>query len=305
MLVTGAAGFIGSNLVRHLVQSNAIVTAGVRPHSDLRRLRAVQQYITLTQLDLTQVDEEALKVDLAGTQIVFHLASAGVNPAQQNAESIFQANVMGTLHLLQAARAWEIERFVYCGSCFEYPSGSHLTEDVLPAPTAEYGASKASGWILAETFFRRYGLPVISLRPFTVYGPQEGAHRLIPQTIQKALSGGHFELTGGEQTRDFVFVEDVVEAFLAAATASSKALGKTFNVCTGEETSVKALVSMVIELTGSDVEPLFGALPYRETELWQLSGDPTRAAVGLRWKAKTSLRDGLAKTIQWFRSTSE
>jgi nucleoside-diphosphate-sugar epimerase len=257
-------------------------------------------HLALITLDMRKTDPSTWQSLPDDPDIVFHLASAGVNQANQDAEEILQTNVMGTLHLLQMARKWNVERFVYCGSCFEYPAGRQLSESIMPAPMAEYGASKTAGWILTDTIFRRYGLPVVTLRPFTTYGPWEGSHRLVPHTITNALRGGRIDVTGGKQTRDFVFVEDVVEAFLAAA-LTPQAVGATFNVCTGQETSVRELVTLIVELTGNQAEPVFGAIPYRDTEIWSLSGNPSKSNQVLGWSARTSLRAGLSKTIQWFR----
>ena len=300
VLVTGAAGFMGSHLVKRLVGIGCRVIVMIRPPSNLWRIEDVLDQVEIVQSDLRHLRTDELESHLPDVQVIYHLAAAGVDQSYQDIESIIQTNVLGTLRLLQLAHIRKVERFVYCGSCFEYGPGALLAEDLLPMPTSEYGASKSAAWMLVNTFSRRYGLPVVSLRPFTVYGPFEAGHRLIPHTIIKALDGLNIDLTGGEQTRDFILVEDVVEAFLSAA-VGPEAVGGTFNVCTGLATSVKEVVYMIIELTESAVTPLFGARRCRDTEMWTLSGDPTKAKDSLGWSAQTSLRNGLHNTIQWFR----
>jgi nucleoside-diphosphate-sugar epimerase len=134
-----------------------------------------------------------------------------------------------------------------------------------------------------------------------MYGPMEPPGRLVPSVVRHALAGRAIDLTPGDQLRDFVFVDDAVEAFVAAATTDA-AVGGTFNVCTGTPVTVRDVVHRVLQCTGSRSEARFGALSYRPTELAVLSGDPTRAAQVLGWRARVSLEDGLARTVEWFRS---
>ena len=297
--MTGAAGFIGSHLVGRLVKLGCRVTALVRPASGLERLQAVLSSVKLVECDLAAVEAQQLHHWIPEAQVVFHLAAAGVDQARQDTSAIVRTNIMGTLELLQLARTLGVERFVNCGSCFEYGSGSDLAEGRASAPANEYAASKVAAGALAHAFFRQYGLPVVSLRPFTVYGPLEGSRRLVPQVIRKALEGRDIELTGGKQTRDFVFADDAVDAFLAAA-VSAEAVGGVFNICSGVETSVRDLVSLIIQLSGTKAKPVFGAIPYRPDELWTQSGNPALAKEKLGWYARVSLEEGLRRSLAWY-----
>lgn len=297
-LVTGGGGFIGSHLVRRLVSNGADVTVTARPGSKPWRLSSLGLDVNVVPLALGEPVDTDLRAAMAGTDVVFHLAAAGVDPSKDSGADVVCANVVGTVRLLEAAAEAKVRRFVNCGSCFEYGGGSRLREDAMPCPRSEYAASKSAAWIVASAFARRYGLSVVTVRPFTVYGPQEQEYRLVPSTIAGALAGDAIDLTPGEQTRDFVYVEDVVEGILAAAEASETG---TFNLCTGRETSVRELAETVVELVGTGTLRL-GALPYRSTELWTLSGDPSAAGDQLGWTAGTDLRTGLLKTIEWFRA---
>jgi nucleoside-diphosphate-sugar epimerase len=297
-LVTGAAGFIGSHLTRNLVDSGCETIALLRPTSDLWRIKDIAGHIETVHGDISHLDQEKLLAQLSGIDYVIHLGAAGIDQVA-DITSVVETNVMGTLGMLQLARSLDVERFVYCGSAFEYGDGSMITEDSLPTdPISEYAASKSGGYLLANTFHGRYGLPVTTVRPFQVYGPTESPNRLVPTTIARSLAGADIELSGGEQTRDFVYVEDVADAIVAACT-STEAVGRTFNVCRGEEVSIKDAVSTIVELCGGKATPLFGALPYRDTEIWALSGDPSQAKEALGWTSKTSLKDGLIQTIAW------
>ncbi len=298
VLVTGGTGFIGSHLVHALVNLGAKTFVLTQKKSDVWRLSDIQDKITFIYGNLCNLDLEDF-AQLETLDIVFHLAAAGVNPKHNSSAELTQVNVLGTVKILDIAKHFQVNRFVYCGSCFEYGSGQNLKETQPPVPMSEYAASKSSGWLMTQSFYHRYHLPTVSLRPFTVYGAFESPHRLIPQTIVSALAHADIELTGGEQTRDFVFVEDVVRGFLQAAT-ESEAIGGTFNLCSGTETSVKTLVSHIIKLTNSQSKPRFGAYPYRDTELWELSGNPELSKSVLSWRASISLEQGLSKTIAWF-----
>jgi nucleoside-diphosphate-sugar epimerase len=237
---------------------------------------------------------------LGDIDVVFHLAAVGVVGDGGDVRELVAANIDGTMAALLVAQRLG-SRLVYCGSCFEYGAGARWAEDAMPAPTTEYGASKAGGWLLANAFARRTGLEVVSVRPFTMYGPMEPPGRLVPSVVRHALAGHPIDLTPGDQARDFVYVEDVADAFVAAATTDA-AVGGTFNICTGTAATVRHVVHRVLECTGSRSEARFGALSYRSTELTILSGDPTRAREVLGWRSRVSLDDGLARTIAWFRS---
>lgn len=299
MLVTGAAGFLGSHLVPRLIDAGADVCA-------LDQLRA-QRWPELERAgvgsalrdDVRSLAEPVHDPTLARVDTIVHLAAVGVAPGASDVRDVVNGNVDGTLAVLLAAHRLGA-RVVYCGSCFEYGSGAQWSEDALPAPTSEYGAAKAAGWLLAHAFARRTGLEVISLRPFTMYGPGEPPSRLVPSVVRRALAGRPIDLTPGDQARDFVYVEDAADAFVAAATCR-EAVGGTFNVCTGAPVTVRDLVHAVLNATGSTSEARFGALPYRPTELTILSGDPSQAARVLGWRARVSLEEGLRRTIAWFR----
>lgn len=304
-VVTGANGFIGANLVRALLQTEVDVTCTVRPGADLWRIADIRKDVRIVTHDLGYGISDAMKREVGKADIVYHLAAAGVNQAFSDSASIVRANVAGTLELLEAAVDWGVERFIYCGSCFEYGSGNSLSENDIPNPMNQYAASKSAAWIFSRAFGAQHGLQVVSLRPFTAYGPFEGSFRLVPQTISKALQGSPIALTLGEQERDFVYVDDLVEAFLMVA--NNKDLdGETLNICTGIATSVRSMVNTILEITGSDAQPLFGSVPYRESELWSLSGNPEKAVRSLGWTSSHSVDEGIRATLSWLaRSTDE
>jgi len=303
VVVTGANGFIGSNLVRALLESQAEVICVTRSGADLWRIADIQKEVRVVIHDLGYGISEATMRQVARADIVYHLAATGVDQTFSNSIAMLNANVGGTLEILSAALEWGVGRFIYCGSCFEYGSGDRLAENSILSPTNQYAASKSAAWIVSQAFARQYGVDVVSLRPFTVYGPFEGSFRLVPQTISKALSGSSIPLTQGEQERDFIYVDDLTEAFIRAG-VNENVVGETLNVCTGVATSVRSMVTTILQIAGSKSQPLFGSLPYRDSELWNLSGNPDKAERLLGWIPAHSLNEGIRQTINWLANSS-
>ena len=294
-LVTGAAGFLGSHLVRRLVDEGWEVTALARPRSQLRRL---PREISLLEADLTTLEPDT---SIPTVDVLFHLAAVGLHePRPRPVEEVIRTNVLGTVNVVRLASQHGIPHLVHVGSGHEYGEGTRLREDAPLRPRSAYGASKAAAWLVGSALARLMDVEFVGLRPFTLYGPADSPHGLVGSAVVASLENEPLELTEGRQTRDFVFVADAVDALLAAA--DSRGDFEVANVCTGVETSIRDVVELVVELSGSTAQPLFGNRPYCDDEVWSASGDPTRAREALGWEAKTGLREGIAATVEWFRA---
>ncbi len=298
-LVTGAGGHLGSQLVARMLDRKAQVSIILKPSTDPWRLKKTLGQVKCIYADVQDLNVEDLGKEISTVDTFFHLAAVGVNPQRTNALDMMKANAIGTLNVLNLAKQLKVRRFIYCGSCSEYGPGEHLGEDVWPAPDSEYGASKVMGWVLANAFFRRYGLPVVSLRLFTLYGPWQSPYRLIAQVIDSVHNGKDIPLTSGEQKRDFIFIDDAVDAFLRAAMAGGIE-GETFNVASGQAVTVRDVVAVVLRLMRArGVVPQWGALANRLDEIGIISGNPDKTKALLNWQARTGLEQGLRKTIDW------
>jgi UDP-glucose 4-epimerase len=211
-----------------------------------------------------------------------------------------QVNVLGTLNLLEALKETGCNCFVNTGTCYEYGHNTPpMREDQMVDPINAYAASKSAVWLFCNMYHRTRGYPIVTVRPFTVYGPRQSERALIPQTILSALRGENFAMTGGDQTRDFTYVDDIVEGYVRAS-LSERAIGQTINLGTGEEHAIKDVVLKVLELMGNPVKPVIGELPYRPGEVWRLYADNGKARELLGWQPQVSLEDGLRKTIAWY-----
>lgn len=300
VLVTGAAGFLGANVTHRLVRDGADLSVLLRPSTDPWRLRAILRDIAVLSGDLHGLPGRS---DLSAFDVIFHLAGAAVDQRNRDVVNMIDTNIHGTFAVLEAAQRLGTRRVVILGSSGEYGSVLRAREDQVLQPNSEYGATKAAATLLAHAIGERTGLEVVTLRPFSVFGPYEAPYRLVPYCIARALAGEPVEVTGGTQTRDYVFVDDVVRACLAAATVRDAA-GQIFNICSGVSTSVRDMVLATVAACGSSAPPRFGAIADNPTEMWTTSGDPARAARVLDWRVNVTIDEGLARTVEWFRANA-
>jgi len=301
VLVTGATGFLGANLVRALVAARAEVHAVVRPGADRWRLREVD--LRVHDGDLRERASVRAVVAAVAPDVVFHLAAHGAQHDQRERDAIFAGTVLATHHVLLACEARPPRRLVHTGGSSEYGPKPHaLAEDDLLAPVTAYGAAKAAATTLVLQAARG-GLPAAVLRPFSIYGPWEPATRLVPSAIRAALGGTALPLTTDAWVRDFVFVDDVVEACLVAADAPSAA-GEIVNVGTGRQTSNHEVVAEVERLTGRRIAVERGAYAAHGSDTLHWVADTRKAERVLGWRARSDLTAGLTQTIAWLRAAS-
>ena len=301
VLVTGITGFIGSHLAERLVAEGAKVSAiGRGAVNELWKLNESRHEIDYYQKRYWYRKDLARVLRSARPEIIYHLAATGVTGPRLDADEAVRFNVGATLALLEPLPKWAYKRFVYVSTCYEYGHAPPpIREDAPPDPLNVYAASKAAASLFCQMYYKSYGWPITIVRPFTVYGPRQKERALIPQAILHALRGQDFEMTPGEQGRDWVYVDDVVEGIVRASCAD-EAVGQTINLCTGEEHTVREVVGKVLEMMGNPVWAVVGARPYRPGEVWHLVGDNSRAKKLLDWQPQVGLEEGLRKTIEWY-----
>jgi nucleoside-diphosphate-sugar epimerase len=304
VLVTGASGFLGSHVVHRLVALGARVTAvssSVTPAAPGRLLGAMDD-IELLAADLNDPDAMATAVARARPEVVIHHAAlTHVGKSFTRIDEHIATNIQGTANLLQALNG-DYERFVYVGSGDVYGDAPvPFREDGPVGPLSPYAVSKYAAERFCRMFQQAYAWPIVCLRPFNVYGPQQSPDRIIPELIISALSGRDLKMTEGRQSREFMFVDDVVDAFLRALSVPGIE-GEVINVSSGEEVSIRELAVTVLDLMGNPVRALFGKLANRPNEIWRMVGDNTKAKELLGWSPTTSLPAGLTPTIEWYRT---
>ena len=298
VLVTGGAGFIGSALVRRLVADGSRVSVLIRPGGSMERLEGIDG-LQVCAGDLRNAEAVAAAVKVSSPEMVYHLASTSFNQGQATAQDHFETIAGGTLHLLEALKDRAGLRMVATGSAAEYGSGAGLRENQPLRPGTVLGAAKVAAFHLLQVSAQTAGLQPVTLRLFTPYGPGEHPRRLIPHVISCALAGQDIPLTAGEQERDFVYLDDVVDALLMAA-SPAVAGGSVFNIGSGQGTRVRDVVERVLGLMGHPVPARFGAVPTRTDEIMQMSADITAAQAQLGWSPRVPLEEGLRRSIAWF-----
>ncbi len=306
VLVTGGAGFIGSHLVERLVQLGAKVRV-LDDFSTGKRgnIAHLLERVELVEGSLTDV--ATVRQVVQGVDFVFHQgAFPSVVRSVEDPLTTHQVNATGTLFLLLAAREGKVKRVVFASSSSVYGDTPTLPkrEDMPPMPQSPYALSKLVGEHLCRLFWQLYGLETVSLRYFNIFGPRQDPTSqyaaVIPRFVTALLKGEPPTIYGdGEQTRDFTFVENCVQANLLAATVEGIA-GEVFNVGAGRQTSVNELFRLIRSLIGADrIEPIYA--PPRQGDVRHSLADITKARQKLGYEPTISLQEGLARTIEWFR----
>lgn len=304
VFVTGGTGMIGSALIARLVADGDEVTLLIRDGANRIRLQGLEERLRFCAGDIRDEAAVTTAVRQAKPDVIFHLASTPFNPPTISSQTHLDTIVKGTMNLVEALKDRPEVRVVAAGSAAAYGSGSHVREDALLRPDTVLGAAKASASLLLQVAAKRSRAHTVELRLFMPYGPGERVGRLIPQTILSALSGQDIRMTQGLQQRDLIFIDDVVEAFCLAATKPVPS-GSVLNIGSGVGTPVRLLVERILDLLGRPVKPLIGALPTRPDEIMEMSADVTAAKASLGWEPRTSLDEGLRRTIAWFTAHRE
>jgi len=304
VLVTGASGFIGSHLTERLLKEKADISIIKRENSSSVHLEPFKGKVKAFTCDLRNFEEVKKAIATTKPDIIFHLAAHASPERNIDSKLIFNNNLFGTINLFKALNG-NFDLFVNTGTCEEYGNGkTPFQEDQAPISVSPYSASKIATTHYCQMLNKVHNLPIVTLRPFLTYGPrQRNMKMLIPSAIISSLKNEKLKMTKGEQTRDFIYVEDVVEGYIKT-TKSKKAIGEIINIGSGKEYQIKEVVSKISKLSGSQIKPEF-TLPYRSGETMHFFCSNKKANQLLGWKPKTSLEKGLTKTIKWFKEISK
>ncbi len=304
-VVTGGAGFIGSHIVEELVRRNETVTVIDNFSTGKREnVKPFEGTAEIIDADISQAKN--LAQILKGAEYVIHQAAIPsvpksiIDPVRSH-----EANVNGTLQLLVACREAGVKRVVYASSSSLYGDSPTLPkhEGMMPNPLSPYGAQKLFGETYCQVFTKSYGLETVSLRYFNVFGPRQDATSqysgVLALFIPAVLEGRRPTIYGdGEQSRDFTYVKNVVEANLLACKAPGVA-GQFFNVACGDRITVNSMLQQINKITGKDISPVYADA--RAGDIKHSQADITRAKERLSYVPRVSFEEGLRDTIEWYR----
>jgi len=307
VLVTGAGGFIGSHLTERLVKNGARVKAFVRYNSrnDWGQIGMLPKEI-LNEIEIIKGDlrdSDAIRHAAEGTDIIFHLGALIAIPYSYiHPREFVETNIIGTLNVLTAARENHVKRMVHTSTSEVYGTAQYVPIDEKHPlqPQSPYSASKIGADMLAESFYRVYGVPVGIIRPFNTYGARQSARAVIPTIISQVLTKKQIYLGSLHPTRDFTYIDDTVDAFIKVS-ENPKFVGGVVNIGSNLEISIGDIARKVIDIVGhgnviiTDTERIRPKL----SEVDRLLCDNTKAMQILGWKPNVSFDEGLKRTIVW------
>jgi UDP-glucose 4-epimerase len=307
IIVTGGAGFIGSELVRQLAErGDRVVVVDNLVNGSRENLDGVlSNRVTLLEKDIRDIG--ALTPHLREARVVYHLACLGVRHSVHSPRENHDVNATATLHLLGASQDAEVPRFVYVSSSEVYGTARWvpMTEEHPTFPSTVYGGSKLAGECYTRAYFETYGYPTVIVRPFNTFGPRshhEGdSGEVIPKFLLRCLAGQPMIAFGdGTQTRDFTFVSDTAAGIVLAG-EEPRAVGETINLGSGREVSINELARQVASACGRLDAAVEHDRP-RPGDVMRLRADVSQAEELLGYAARTSLEDGLRALLAWYRA---
>jgi nucleoside-diphosphate-sugar epimerase len=304
VLITGATGFVGANLVRMVLKQGSEVYIITRKKSDKWRiddvLGEIAEYNTDFNIDLLDCDKLNRIIRRIRPDIIYHTATYGGRPGQKDAIKIVQTNLVGTINLIKACQKFGFDLFVNTGSSSEYGIKERaMQEGDLLEPVNDYGISKSAATQYCRAVARNKGLPIVTLRLFSPYGSYEESTRLIPSVILSCLRGEKPKISSPYFVRDFVYIQDVLDAYAKLSDVPDLG-GEVFNIGSGKQCTVGDVANMIIELSGCCMELEMGMPQGWPNEPKKWEADISKANDILGWMPKYSMEKGLAETIRWF-----
>ena len=290
-LVTGAAGFIGTQIIKALLNKNYEITALIEKGDEKSREKLKNISSRISVID---------SLEDSSYDTIFHLATVGVRPDFDNIDLICDINIKMSCNLVDFAKRNNSGLLVNFGSCFEY--GDHgdvlLTEDMECKPESLYAISKVASTSLVTAYAKQKAVNLITVRPFGVFGEGEGPARLAPSIINSLKNGQKIDTTAGQQIRDFVNVKDVAKAIVELSEAKYQAY-EIYNICSNNPVKVRDFIEEIVSVCGFDKSLVnFGALPYRNNEAMKFAGDNSKLQKVINYPFPDNHRDGILDILR-------
>lgn len=303
VIITGGTGFVGSNLTRRLLHDGHEVHLLVRRGYTSWRISAIRSDVHLHILDLHEKDALSSTVRRIRPDWIFHLAAYGGNASEKDCYRMVEANIVGTINLVEVCLKTGFEAFVNTGSSSEYgfkdcaPSETEWLE-----PNSHYAVTKASASLFCRYTAQSQNVLMPTLRLYSVYGPYESPSRLFPKLITLGLKGELPPLVSPETSHDFVYVDDVIDAYFLAAKTPNQEPGAIYNVGTGVQTTLREVVAVARRLMKIPVEPVWGSMPSRQWDTQTWVADIRKIEKKLGWQPRNTFEEGLRQMVNWHKS---
>lgn len=300
--MTGAGGFVGANLIRHLLDLGHEVIAIERPGGTDWRLERVGSDAEIVELELLDGDAIKALVSSIRPEWIFHLAAYGAYSWQRDSERIMQTNLVSTVRLLAACEAEGFAAFIHAGSSSEYGFKDHAPrESERVDPNSDYAVMKAAATTHGRFVAQRDDFHIVTLRLYSVFGPWEEPGRLMPTLCARGLEGRLPPLVAPDTPRDFISVADANRAFVSAAEHTEVPRGAVYNIGSGRETKLREVVELTREEFGIEAEPQWGTEPQRDWDAKVWVADPSLAADELGWRSTDDVATGFRAIAEWLR----
>ncbi len=305
VLITGGAGFIGSHLVRRLLNEGHSVAVLVKETTQRRRIENLSERLTFIRDDLSDLDRLKVSFRELNPQGIFHCAASGIKSGVAASEDeLVKTNVTGTMHLARALEEIDYKFLVNCGSYLEYGRKERPFQETDRCdPVEAYAITKLAATLHLQAVAERTGKPVITFRIFSPYGPEMEEGRLVYEVVRRALQNEEIVLTRPETARDFIFVDDIVDLCLEAIAKAPVLKGEIFNVGRGRAVTLKELVNLVLEMTSSKSVVRWGQAKDVTYDRGCQEADMGKTLSVFSWRPTRGLEAGIGKMIEWIKGT--
>jgi len=303
--VTGGAGFIGSNLIRQLLKGGYKVNILLKPETDKWRIKDITSGLTVYTEDLYHVGKLKSLIERLNPTVIYHLAAYGRSASEVDSQEMIRTNILGTHNLLTASKDVAYDAFINTGSSVEYGHKSQsMRETDSCNPDSFYGITKLAATHMCQIFAREFKKPILTVRPFSVYGPYEDEGRLIPSIIAAVLQKEPIQLTPKVIRHDYIYVNDLIDALVKIAQLGNKLGSQIINLGTGREYTNSEVVAILFRIMQQKVPVVTGGYKGRSWDSAHWVADTSLAKELLNWSSTTTLTQGLTKTVAWVKENS-
>jgi len=303
VLITGGAGFIGANFTYKFLDLGYNVHLIEKKESNLWRLKDIREKIGLHHVDLKNYNKLESLITKLKPLIILHFAALGTYPRKQKeVKEMVETNLLGTINLVNACSRINFKCLINTGSSSEYGiKDKPMKESDLLEPDNPYGITKAAGTIYCQYMAKKLNLPIVTMRLFAVYGYFEEQARLIPTIIKACFKNSGLKLSSSNSVRDFIFIEDIISAYLLAIEKIKKIKGEIFNIGFGKQNTIDKVVKIIKKITASNIQPQYGKIEEVQYEPRNWVADISKIKKLLNWQPRYDLEEGLKKDVDWFK----